>query len=102
VAKIDVEGHEPAVLRGASQALAEHRIRDIVYEAHAGYPDEVSGLLEHEGYHVFAVGSGFFGPRCQPASDGPVAARWESPSFLATLDSDRALARLQPRGWRVL
>jgi FkbM family methyltransferase len=102
VAKIDVEGHEAAVLRGASEALAEHRIRDLVYEAHAGYPDAVSALLEPEGYHVFAVGSGFLGPRCRPAREGPVAARWESPSFLATLDPGRALARLRPRGWRVL
>ena len=102
VAKIDVEGHEPAVLRGASQALAEHRIRDIVYEAHQGYPDAASALLESEGYHIFAVGSGFLGPRCRPALEGPVAARWESPSYLATLDPGRARARLHPRGWRVL
>lgn len=102
VLKLDVDGHEAAVLRGALQVLAEHRVRDVVYESHAGYPDESSAVLEDAGYQVYAVGSGFWGPRCRPAHLGPIAAPWDSPSYLATLEPQRAMDRLQPRGWSVL
>lgn len=38
VLKVDVEGHERAVLAGAARLLAERRVRDVVYEDHEGYP----------------------------------------------------------------
>ncbi|OYV73521.1 MAG: hypothetical protein B7Z72_02355, partial [Gemmatimonadetes bacterium 21-71-4] len=53
VMKIDVEGHEGPVLRGAGVLLAAGRIRDIVFEDHGGYPTDVSRLLEGFGYRVF-------------------------------------------------
>ena len=102
VMKLDVEGHEPAVLRGGQSLLAEHRVRDVVYEDHERYPSAVSRMLEHHGYRILAVGAGFWGPRVGPPGGSSLVASWESPSFLATLDPDRARARLRPRGWRVL
>ncbi|HEX6389188.1 MAG TPA: FkbM family methyltransferase, partial [Solirubrobacteraceae bacterium] len=38
--KIDVEGHEPEVLRGARRLLESGRVRDIIFEDHDPYPDE--------------------------------------------------------------
>jgi FkbM family methyltransferase len=102
VMKLDVEGHELAVLAGARRALAERRIRDVVYEDHTRYPSEVARLLEGMGYTVFAVGSTFWGPRLSPPGREEPTWVWESPSYLATLDPDRARKRMAPRRWRVL
>jgi FkbM family methyltransferase len=102
VMKVDVEGHERAVLQGAQALLAAHRIRDIVYEDHGGYPTDVSRILESHGYHVFSLRSRLWGPRLEPADGTTTAPAWESPNFVATLDPLRARTRLAPRGWRVL
>lgn len=102
VIKLDVEGHEAAVLRGGSTLLSEHRVRDVVYEDHVRYPTAASEILEAHGYTIFAVGATFWGPCLGPASGPPIVADWESPSFLATLDPHRARERLRSRGWRVL
>ena len=102
VAKLDVEGHEELVLRGATALLAAGRIRDIVFEDHARYPTNVSRLLEQSGYRVLALGSVLWGPRVGPPDGPSLTSHWESPNYLATRDIDRAQARLRPRGWRVL
>ena len=103
VMKMDVEGHEASLLRGAARLLAEGRIRDIVFEANDGYPSPVSNVLEGFGYRIYALVPALLGPRALPPAAG---ARewppWETPNCLATLDSDRALARLRPWGWRAL
>jgi FkbM family methyltransferase len=100
VLKIDTEGHEPAVLAGAARLIRERGARDLVYEDTAGYPSATSGPLVEAGYAVFALGRTFFGPRLDPPSR--VTAGEEEQSYLATLDADRARARLKPRGWRCL
>ncbi len=102
VMKLDVEGHEGAVLRGASALLADQRVRDLVYEDHARYPSAVSKLLEELGYTVLAVGATFWGPRAGPAADPSHVPTWESPSYLATREPERAQRRLASRGWRIL
>ncbi len=102
VMKLDVEGHEAAVLRGGSALLGDERVRDLVYEDHARYPSDVSRMLERLGYAVFAVGATFWGPRLAAAAGPSVVPNWESPSYLATRDVERARARLAPRGWRIL
>ena len=102
VMKLDVEGHELAVLAGARRALEAHHIRDIVYEDHTRYPNDVARFLEAMGYRVFGVGSTCWGPRLSPPGRAAPLWGWESPSYLATLDPERARLRMAPRGWRVL
>ncbi len=104
VLKMDVEGHEEALLRGAASALDAGRIRDIVFEAHEGYPSPVSRLLESYGYRIFALVPGLLRPEAVDPSAAVDDLRppWEAPNSLATLDSGRALRRLRSPGWRVL
>jgi len=102
VMKLDVEGHESAVLRGATALLADRRVRDVVYEDHARYPTAVSQLLENLGYAVLAIGATFWGPLIAPASGPSHVPDWESPSYLATREPERARRRLTSRGWRIL
>lgn len=101
VLKVDVEGHERAVLAGAARLLAERRVRDVVYEDHEGYPSEVSRLLEAAGFTVFALGRRLAGPELKPPARW-LPTSWLPPNFLATTDPDRARTRMAPRGWRSL
>jgi FkbM family methyltransferase len=101
VLKLDVEGHEAEVLRGASSLLASHRIRDIVFEEHDDYPAPASQLLEDNGYCLFRLRHHLFGPAVRPIAEKVGRLGWDPPSYLATTDPARAVARLNQRGWAV-
>ena len=101
--KIDVEGHELQVLRGAEKLLAAKRIRDIVFEEHRAYPTPVTRHLEDFGYRVYRLAGGFFGPALALASGKHSPPRGlDEPSFLATRDPVRAEKRLRKKGWHSL
>ena len=102
VLKIDVEGHELSVLRGAETALAEGRIRDIVFEENRALPTPVTGLLEAAGYELFGLDQRLLGPRLVAPEAPRARPMWEAPTYLATLDPARARARMRRRGWTVL
>jgi FkbM family methyltransferase len=99
--KVDVEGHEPAVLAGAERLLRAGAIRDIVFEDHHPYPDECTRMLEDAGYHLVALDNDLFGLRLLEPRERVRFNPWPGPSYLATRDPDRAFARLRPRGWQV-
>jgi FkbM family methyltransferase len=101
--KIDVEGYEAEVLAGAERALAQRRIRSIIYEAHDCERSSVHALLSGYGYSLFGIGHDLFGPKLTPGSAAPSVDRaWESPSYLATLDPVGVQRALHSRGWQVL
>jgi FkbM family methyltransferase len=102
VLKIDVEGHELAVLQGASQLLAERRIRHIVFEDHQPADSAVIAHLQDAGYAVWRIAKRFWGPVMVPTDRVIAHSNWESPCFLATSAADLARERLAPRGWRAL
>jgi FkbM family methyltransferase len=99
--KIDVEGHEPEVLRGATKLLDSGRIRDIIFEDHDPYPDASTALVEAAGYRLFSLSNDLFGVHLGQPADRGETADWPGPSYLATRDPDRALARLRRRGWQI-
>jgi FkbM family methyltransferase len=99
--KIDVEGHEPDVLRGGRGLLEAGLVRDVVFEDHEPYPDACTELLQGAGYRLFSLHNDLFGLRLVAPSDRGPTRPWPGPSYLATRDPERALARLSPRGWQV-
>jgi len=101
VAKVDVEGHELAVLRGALATLARGAVRDWVYEDLGAGPSPVAALLRKHGYAVFVVQSRWSGLGLRPL-DTPADAADLPHNFLATREPERARARLAGRGWQVL
>jgi FkbM family methyltransferase len=102
VLKLDVEGFEPHVLRGAARTLAERRIRHIVFEDHDIASSEVVRLLRQAGYQLFSLGWFMRGLQVQAVEVGSLATRYEAPSFIATLEPGEVVARCRPAGWRVL
>lgn len=96
--KVDVEGWEAHVFRGARQLLSRGQIRDIIFEEFRPQPSESITLLREHGYTIFRIARGFIRPRLV---DSGVVLNFEidPPSYLATLDPTRALARFQPLGW---
>jgi FkbM family methyltransferase len=102
VLKLDVEGFEPQVLRGAERALLERRIKHIVFEDHSVADSEVVRILGGAGYRLFALGWSMRGLRVESIEVGNLATRYEAPSFIATLEPEEVLARCQPRGWLAL
>jgi FkbM family methyltransferase len=102
VLKIDVEGSELAVLKGAGELLSARKIRDIVFEDHGSYPTPAMTFVTQCGYSLFKLKKTLFGPTLA-APDTPAEDRlWEPTNYLATSNPDRARSRLAKRGWNVL
>lgn len=95
VLKIDVEGHELAVLRGAIGLLKAKRIRDCVFEEHGNYPTEATNFLEDAGYTLFRIHRSFFKPLLLAPDSKVARSRWQPTSFLATCEPDRVSDRLR-------
>lgn len=102
VMKLDVEGHELSVLRGAEKMFREKRVRDVVFEEHRPYPSEVTRWLEERGYVIRRLLRRLRGPRLvEPSATFP-SVHWLPQNFLATADPSRASDRCASGGWRAL
>jgi hypothetical protein len=101
--KVDVEGYEFPLLKGAARALKEHRIRHIVFEDHEGSASDAAKFLQSAGYKVFAIGWSITKPVLAERRDGhSVATSYEAPSYLATIAPEEAVRACAPSGWRAL
>ena len=101
VAKLDVEGHELAVLRGAVRLLARRGVRDWVYEDLAPQPSPLAAQFRAHGYTLFTLQARWRGPGLR-AVDAPAEPADLQHNFLATFEPARAQARLTAAGWQVL
>src|SRR6266850_2671185 len=99
VCKIDVEGHELAVLSGAEGTLSRKAIRDIIFEDFNPQPSPVTQLLERHGYHVFELADSWVKPRLRPVKNAHGKAPDFSFNFLGTRDPSRAVRRFRAPGW---
>jgi FkbM family methyltransferase len=102
VLKLDVEGEEQAVFQGAANALQDRRVRHIIFEDHHGAGSAVMTHLLGQGYTIFSVGWTLSGPALGDAATPSAHARYEAPSYLATLDRAEALSACAKRGWLAL
>jgi FkbM family methyltransferase len=102
VLKLDIEGHEASALKGAEELVRARKIRDIVFEEHHTPPTPATEYLERNGYEVFRLEQRLLGLRLSDSPKAGTKDAYFAPSYLATLDPDRARARLRARGWMVL
>jgi FkbM family methyltransferase len=102
VMKVDVEGHEAAVFRGARATLAAGRVRHIVFEEHQSVPSPATELLESLGFTLFKIGRRFGGPvLSSPQADYKLPV-WLPPNLLATREPDLVQRVCGASGWQVL
>lgn len=104
IVKMDVQGSELSVLEGMTKLLARRAVRDIVFEELAPYPAPIHSFLQSRGYAIFGLEERFSGLRCIPnapaRATAPISDIPDIPNYLATLQPDRAIARLNHRIWR--
>jgi FkbM family methyltransferase len=101
VLKIDVEGAELGVLRGMPELLAQHLVRDILYEETGEFPAATHQYLKDRGYSIFGLEECFWGIRLLP--DAPPhfnAQTGPNPNYLATCNPARAWRLLEAPVWR--
>jgi FkbM family methyltransferase len=103
VCKIDVEGHELSVLKGAQRALERRAIRDIIFEDFNPKPSPVTEFLTQHGFTLFELHELWLRPRmvAMNSENGRTKGTFSS-NYLATLDSKRAEKRFRAPGWRCL
>jgi FkbM family methyltransferase len=101
IMKIDVEGHELAVLRGAAKALNDGMVESIVFEEHNGPSSPSCLFLIDCGFTVLKIGWKTWGPVLAPLTAKAHRAN-EAPNYLATRHAEAALDRCSAPGWRCL
>lgn len=101
--KIDVEGHELAVLQGAAGTLRQKGVRDILFEDYHPQPSQVTVYLQMAGYSVFSLFANWRKPTLLTL-DRLKPSRFEDRmhNFLATRDPERARNRFASGGWKCL
>lgn len=99
--KLDVEGAEALVLRGATRLLREGLIRDLVLEEHAPWPAASTDLLLRHGYQLWRVTRGRHGPSLLPA-DAALRGELDPPTYLASREPARVRQRFATSGWQCL
>lgn len=103
VCKIDVEGHELQVFRGAARLLDQQRMRDVIFEDFGEFPSPVHRMFLERGFTLFSLHSSLLRPILSPVlQERPRFSQNDGENYLATLDPQRAIERFAPGGWRVL
>jgi FkbM family methyltransferase len=102
VLKMDVEGAEASLLEGAATALRERRLINIIFEDHHGAGSAVMTRLMAYGYTIYSIGWTLGGPTLGDPHTVSAHAKFEAPSYLATLTPDVARAACARRGWIAL
>lgn len=99
VIKIDVEGHEHHVLRGASQLLQNKLIENVIFEDFKGPDSEPKNILRSFGYEVFGLLKTPLGPRLLLKEEFDRQPIYEPPNFIATKNPTELKALMLKRGW---
>ena len=100
--KIDVEGHELGVLKGATELLRAKRVTHIIFEDTAPYRSSVHGLLEDAGYAVYRLVRSFFRIEAVPPNDVSRYPIDVLQNYLATANPQKISQALSGWGWRSL
>ncbi|MCJ8275731.1 MAG: FkbM family methyltransferase, partial [Bdellovibrionales bacterium] len=84
--KIDVEGHESSVFKGAQSLLENRLIKNILLEEFDGENAKSITLLKDYGFRVYRLHKGFLNLKRLTPAQGANLPLWEPPNYLACLD----------------
>ncbi len=101
IMKLDVEGHELQVLKGAKQLFQQQQIRDCVFEEHREYPTPVTTFFEDMGYKILRIQRSFFKPILLSPDSKVPRTNWEPTSFIATRNPERVIDIFKKPGWQI-
>ena len=99
VLKIDVEGHELSVFKGAVNSLAQKRIQNIIFEnySHQEIPDFLTGF----GFTIYKINKTFNGVLLSDPGENRYKVSYEADNFLATLVPDDIQRQFKEKGWTI-
>ncbi len=100
--KIDVEGYELEVLKGAAGSIEAGRISHIVYEDYLGASSPVHAFLRERGYETGLICWSLRGPYLADPGRGDLKRSYDSMNFLAARDFGAARAKVEEAGWKIL
>jgi len=100
--KIDVEGHELSVLKGATRALSRKAIREIIFEDFSPMFSPTAQFLQKHGFTIFRLIASWWKPVLVEVHPEAKPEKGFSYNYLATLDPQRAKTRFATGGWRCL
>lgn len=98
--KIDVEGHELEVFKGAEKVLAATEY--VVFEDFHHSKSQVIEFLQSKGFKVFRLYKGFRGLQLFDVVAGEKLPLWEPPNYIACRNESEMRQSLEEPGWRCL
>ena len=102
VLKIDVEGHELPVFKGAEKLIDNKQITNIVYEDHDPYPSIIAKFLIAKGYTLFRMEKGWLNLNLKNPASAPSTNGWEPTNYLATLDTEALKKKMKGMFYKCL
>ena len=99
--KIDVEGHEDAVLKGMQNCLTTRKVEAFIFEEMRPLPSPATEILREHGYSCYMIDRTFWRPLLRRAEDAPIQLNGEATNILAMRDDNR-IDEIHQLGWRCL
>ena len=101
--KIDTEGHESSVLKGAKKLLEKEAFDYIYFEEFESYPQAESfQILEKNNYKVYRIERGFLGPKLEDPRVENKTKRWQPVNFIAVPTQSKNIDKIIGSGWEIL
>lgn len=100
IIKIDVEGHEMEVFKGAVQALKS--VKYVLFEDFKNEKSPVVRFFRENGFKVFRIYKGFRGVILMDVEQAKNLPLWEPPNYIACRDEKALRDKLRTPGWKSL
>lgn len=99
--KLDVEGHELSVLKGAEESFKKNLFEYIIFEELEGYKNsQAAKFLEERGYKIYKLVKGFSGLSLRDPNFEHYYS-YEPDNFLATKDLEICAKINQQKNWKI-
>ncbi len=99
--KVDVEGHEVSLFRGAKNLLSSGRVETIIYEEHKSVDSEASQLLLAHGYKLYKLTRKVNGVVLSPPTTDDGNPFQQPVNFLATRNESYVKNRFAKLAWSI-
>ncbi|GAA4458893.1 hypothetical protein GCM10023189_31850 [Nibrella saemangeumensis] len=99
--KIDVEGHEYSVFKGAKTLLTSGVIKNVIYEEHLGINSKASQYLKSLGYTIYKLNRSKYGVAICNPDDSRLDISYEVVNYLATKEPEFIQDAFSNKGWNI-